>query len=193
MRTVHQHGFGHAGIRDITAAAGVPQGCFTNHFRSKEAFGVAVLDRYLEGIQATIAATLGDESKSPVEQLRAYFDSVTARLAEAEWHHGCLIGNMSLEMAEHSDLLRERLIAVLGGVTEPFAQTIQSAQAAGEMRDDFDADEIASVLMSSWQGAMLWMKVHRSAAAIERFKRITLAAFLAARPLAAKKRSGKQL
>ena len=179
LATVHRHGFGHAGIRDITAAAGVPQGSFTNHFRSKEDFGVAVLDRYFEGIQATMAATLGDASKSPLERLHAYFDTVTARLAEAEWHHGCLIGNMGLETAEHSDLLRERLVAVLAGVTEPFAQTIRDAQAAGEMRDDFAADEIAAALMSSWQGAMLWMKVHRAAEAIERFKRVTLAAFLA--------------
>lgn len=192
LRTVHEHGFGNAGIREITTAAGVPQGSFTNHFRSKEAFGVAVLDRYFEGIQATMAATLGDESKSPVERLHAYFDTVAARLAEAEWHHGCLIGNMSLETAEHSDLLRGRLAEVLGGVTEPFARTIRAAQAAGEMRGDFAADQIASVLMSSWQGAMLWMKVQRSAAPIERFKRVTLAAFLTAPRLAAQGRSNER-
>ena len=190
--TVHQHGFGQAGIRDITAAAGVPQGSFTTHFRSKEDFGVAVLDRYFEGIQTTMAGTLGDKSKSPVARLHAYFDTVTARLAEAEWHHGCLIGNMGLETAEHSDLLRERLVAVLAGVTEPFAQTIRAAQAAGEMRDDFAADEIAAALMSSWQGAMLWMKIHRGAEAIERFQRVTLAAFLTPPHAPAEKRSSEQ-
>ncbi|MGI4747867.1 MAG: TetR/AcrR family transcriptional regulator [Janthinobacterium lividum] len=178
LRTVHQHGFINAGIREITAAAGVPQGSFTNHFRSKEAFGAAILDRYFEGIQATIAATLGDESRSPVQRLHAYFDAVTARLAEADWHHGCLIGNMSLETAEHSDLLREHLAAMFNGVTEPFTRTILAAQAVGEVRGDFAADEIAAVLMSSWQGAMLWMKVQRTAVSIERFKRVTLAAFL---------------
>ena len=192
LRTVHERGFGNAGVRDITAAAGVPQGCFTNHFRSKEAFGAAVLDHYFEGIQATMAATLGDVSKSPVERLHAYFDRVTTKLAEAEWHHGCLIGNMSLETAEHSDLLRGRLAEVLDGVTEPFARTIEAAQTAGEMRDDFAANEIASVLMSSWQGAMLWMKVQRSAAPIERFKRVTLAAFLTASNPAAQRDSNGQ-
>jgi TetR/AcrR family transcriptional regulator, transcriptional repressor for nem operon len=33
-------------VRDICAAAGVPQGSFTNHFRSKEAFAEEVLNRY---------------------------------------------------------------------------------------------------------------------------------------------------
>ena len=39
-------GYQGASVRDICAAAGVPQGSFTNHFRSKEAFAEAVLNRY---------------------------------------------------------------------------------------------------------------------------------------------------
>ncbi len=178
VRTLHENGFVSSGVREITAAAGVPQGSFTNHFRSKEAFGVAVLERYFQGVEATIAITLRDESLPPIDRLHAYFDTVTARLEGADWRHGCLIGNMSLETSEHSEALRERLVAVLGAITAAFADTVRAAQTAGQMRADFPAEEIASVLMSSWQGAMLWMKVQRSAGAIERFKRVTLAAFL---------------
>lgn len=180
VRTLHRHGFVSSGIREITAAAGVPQGSFTNHFQSKEAFGLAALDRYYEGIEARIAATLGDETKNPADRLRAYFDGVTALLEEVGWRHGCLIGNMSLEAAEHSELLRARLVSAFGGLTQAFAQTVRAAQAAGEMRDDLDADDIAGVLMASWQGAMLRMKVERSCLPIERFKRVLLAAFLTA-------------
>jgi TetR/AcrR family transcriptional repressor of nem operon len=187
VRTLHEQGFVSSGIREITAAAGVPQGSFTNHFKSKEAFGLAVLDRYYEGVRATMAATLGDATLSPLERLYAYFDTVTARLADAEWHHGCLLGNMSLETAEHSDALRARLVAVMGDIIEAFEQTVRAAQSAGEMRDDFAPGEVASVLMSSWQGAMLWMKVNRSGEPIERFKRVTLASFLTAPPRSAAK------
>lgn len=192
LQTLHQQGFVSSGVREITAAAGVPQGSFTNHFKSKEAFGLAVLDRYYEGVQATMAATLKDETLSPVERLHAYFDTVTARLAAADWHHGCLIGNMSLETAEHSDALRARLAVVLGGITEACEEIVAAAQSAGEMRDDFTSEEVASVLMSSWQGAMLWMKVHRSGEPIERFKRVTLAAFLTPPPLPAAKPSVRE-
>ncbi len=178
VRTLHEQGYGAAGIRDITAAAGVPQGSFTNHFASKEAFAVATLERYYEGIEATITATLYDEARSPAARLRAYFDTVTERLDAADWHHGCLIGNFGLETSEHSEALRTRLDDVLDRITGAFAETVRAAQVAGEMRADMPADEIASALLSSWQGAMLWMKVQRSGAAIERFKRVTLAAFL---------------
>ncbi len=178
VRTLHEHGFASSGIREITAAAGVPQGSFTNHFRSKEAFGLAALDRYYEGIEARIVATLGDETKAPVDRLRAYFDDVAALLEEAGWRHGCLIGNMSLEAAEHSELLRSRLVMAFGDLTQAFAEAVLAAQAAGEIRDDLAADDIAAVLMASWQGAMLRMKVERSSVPIERFKHVLLAAFL---------------
>jgi TetR/AcrR family transcriptional repressor of nem operon len=178
LRTVHERGYGSAGVREITAVAGVPLGSFGNHFQSKEAFGLAVLDRYVEGVRATIAATLDDESKRPIDRLRAYFDTVAARLAEAQWRQGCLIGNMSLETAEHSEPLRMRLVAVFKSLTEAFARTVRAAQLAGEMRDDLDAEDMAAVLMSSWQGAMLRMKVERSSSSIERFKDVLLAAFI---------------
>ncbi len=180
MQTVHELGYSAAGVREITAEASVPQGSFTNHFPSKEAFGLAVLDRYFEGIEVTMTATLGDESRTPVARLRAYFEAVSGRLMEAGWRHGCLIGNLSLETVEHSEPFRDRLTQVMAAITDRFASTVKAAQDCGEVRADLPADEIASALMSSWQGAMLWMKVHRSGAPIERFTRVTLAAYLTA-------------
>lgn len=178
VRTVHELGYAAAGVREITAAAGVPQGSFTNHFRSKEAFGLAVLDRYLEGIEATMAATLGDETRTPAGRLHAYFDIVAGRLSEAGWRYGCLIGNLSLETAEHSDAFRLRLATAMATLTERFAETVRAGQTCGEIRADLPAQDIASGLMFSWQGAMLWMKVHRSGAPIDRFRRVTLASYL---------------
>ena len=46
LKVMFGSGYQGASVRDICAAAGVPQGSFTNHFRSKEAFAEEVLDRY---------------------------------------------------------------------------------------------------------------------------------------------------
>jgi AcrR family transcriptional regulator len=45
-KVMFQSGYRGASVRDICAAAGVPQGCFTNHFRSKEAFAEEVLELF---------------------------------------------------------------------------------------------------------------------------------------------------
>lgn len=179
VTTLHQRGFAASGVREITSAAGVPQGSFTNHFRSKEEFGRAVLDRYFERVEALIAATLRDETRSPVERLRAYFDAVTGQLSEAGWRHGCLIGNLSLETADSSEMLRARLAEVFRELTLAFADVVRAAQADGAVRADTPPEELADVLLAAWNGAMLRMKVERSPESLERFKRVVLGTILA--------------
>src|ERR1700685_4555484 len=46
LQVVLQRGYVGASVRDIVEAAGVPQGSFTNHFASKEAFSLEVLELY---------------------------------------------------------------------------------------------------------------------------------------------------
>lgn len=172
VQTLHKRGFSGAGIREITAEAGVPQGCFTNHFRSKDAFGVAILDRYHERTQSIMDWTLRDETRSPVERLRAYFEAITEWLEAAGWRYGCLVGNMSLEVSEHSELLRVHLSAICSSLTQSFAEVVRAGQARGEIRSEIEADDMAVFILSSWQGAMMRMKVDRFPRAIEQFKHV---------------------
>ncbi len=182
VRTMHERGFAGAGIREITSEAGVPQGCFTNHFRSKEAFGVAVLDRYHDRTQAIMEATLRDPTRAPVERLRAYFDAVSEKLAASGWRYGCLVGNLSLEAPEQSETLRGHLVEVCSALTRSFAEVVRAGQAEGGIRRDLDADDIATFLLSSWEGAMMRMKVDRSPKPIEQFKQVLFATVLAHPP-----------
>jgi TetR/AcrR family transcriptional repressor of nem operon len=180
VSTLHQGGFFATGVREISAQAGAPQGSFINHFGSKEAFGVAVLDRYFERTETNIAETLGDETRTAPDRLAAYFDAITGALEGAGWRYGCMISNMSLEASEHSEVLRARLEQIFAKLTYYFSDAIRAAQATGNARTDLDADDLADLLLSSWHGAMLRMKVERSPRSIERFKRLMLSTFLAA-------------
>lgn len=179
VRTVHERGFATAGLREITAAAGVAQGSFTNHFASKEAFGLAVLDHYFGQLRGVIAVTLEDETRRPIERLWAYFEAITELFAASGWRFGCLAGNMSLEAAEHSEPIRLRLIEIFAEWTLPFAAAVRRAQAAGEVRADLDPDEAGAALLEAWHGAMLRMKIERSSAPLERFKSLVFPALLA--------------
>jgi TetR/AcrR family transcriptional repressor of nem operon len=172
VRTLHERGFAAAGIREITADAGVPQGCFTNHFRSKEAFAAVILDRYHDQTQAIMDSTLRDRSRKPKERLQAYFDAISKWLEDAGWRYGCLVGNLSLELPEHSDLLRRHLVEICRSLTHSFAETVRAAQTAGEVGSDLDADDVATFVLASWEGAMMRMKVDRSPEPLHQFKRV---------------------
>jgi TetR/AcrR family transcriptional repressor of nem operon len=178
ISTLHHGGFFATGVREISAQAGAPQGSFINHFGSKGAYGVAVLDRYFERTEAIIAETLGDETRCGADRLAAYFDVVVGALEGAGWRYGCMISNMSLEASEHSEAMRARLEEIFVKLTQHFSAAILAGQATGDVRSDLDADDLADVVLSSWHGAMLRMKVERSPRAIQRFKRLMLSTFL---------------
>jgi len=172
LPVLFRRGYHAASVRDICAAAGAPQGSFTNHFRSKEAFAVEVLNRYFDYLKDMVAAALTDETLTPRQRLRRYLDVITEKLERDRWMIGCLIGDFSLQVSSHSRLLRKRLDSIFREWRTLFASCIAAAQAAGEVDSRFDATELAEFLLASWEGAVLRMKVERSPAALERFKTI---------------------
>src|SRR2546421_2451227 len=172
LRVMFRCGYQRASVRDICAAAGAPQGSFTNHFRSKEAFAAEVLDRYFDYLKRLMTQALNDETLTPRQRLKRYLDIITGKLERDRWAIGCLIGDFSLETSSHSKRLRERLDAIFQEWRTPFASCIAAAQSAGEVDSKFHATELAEFLLASWEGAILRMKVEQGPAALERFKTI---------------------
>jgi TetR/AcrR family transcriptional repressor of nem operon len=172
LKAMFRTGYNGTSVRDVTAAAGAPHGSFTNHFRSKEAFASEVLDRYFAHVRVLVAQALDDTSLTPRLRLKRYLDIITGRLEGDGFARGCLIGDLSLEASGSSELLRAQLMQIFEEWRVPFAACIADAQKAGEIASDFDAIELAEFLLSSWQGAMLRMKVERGPAPLERFKQI---------------------
>jgi TetR/AcrR family transcriptional regulator, transcriptional repressor for nem operon len=108
LRLMFQSGYQGAGVRDICSAAGAPQGSFTNHFRSKEAFAREVFDRYFANVKTAISEALNDKSLTPRQRLKRYLDIISGRLEGDQWRRGCLIGDFSLEASSHSELLHKQ-------------------------------------------------------------------------------------
>src|ERR1700761_2722978 len=118
MQVVHERGFAGASVRDIVQAAGVPQGSFTNHFASKEAFGLEILDLYYARNSENTRETLRNDSLPPLQRLRAHLDAIKARVGRADMRNGCLFGNFTAEASEHSEMIRQRLVAIFAEVQE---------------------------------------------------------------------------
>jgi TetR/AcrR family transcriptional repressor of nem operon len=172
LRVVLSQGYAGASVRDIVRAAGVPQGSFTNHFTSKEAFAEEVLERYFSLVRGNIDKTLRNDSLPPLRRLRAWFDVQIAFLKTAEFRTGCLIGNFSIEASDHSEVIRERLAGMFKDINESIVYCLKAAADAGEVSASTDVRELASFVYSSWQGAILQSKVDQGIKPLERFKSV---------------------
>jgi TetR/AcrR family transcriptional repressor of nem operon len=172
LRVVHERGFMGASVRDIVQAAGVPQGSFTNHFASKEAFGLEVIDRYLANGREVMRETLLNDALPPLQRLAAYIDTGKNRLNRENMRNGCLFGNFAAEASDHSEAIRARLVDVFNEVQRAIAYCLRAAIAAGELPETVDPDDTAAFIVASLQGANLLAKVQRSPQPVERLKEI---------------------
>ncbi len=167
LRVVHERGFMGASVRDIAQAANVPLGSFTNHFPSKEAFGLEILERYFEQHRDFSAQILGDSSKTARARIEAYFDQAIAGLSCNEMRGGCLVGNFCAEVADHSEMLRQRLGRIFEDMRDGLKHVLEEGVAAGELSAELDCKRIAGFIYSSMQGAILIAKVLRSPLPLE--------------------------
>ncbi|MBY0613134.1 MAG: TetR/AcrR family transcriptional regulator [Beijerinckiaceae bacterium] len=176
---VFENGFTASGVSDITQAAGVPKGSFYNHFQSKEAFGLEILERYFVSSSEKAAASLEDKTLTPKGRLEAYLDLMMRDLETQDWSHGCLIGNFILEASCTSEQIRLRLKSFFADWSGRLAACIAEAQQIGEIRNETDAATLANFFIHAWEGAILRMKVDRDRRALDEYRAVLFASVLA--------------
>jgi TetR/AcrR family transcriptional regulator, transcriptional repressor for nem operon len=172
LRVVHQQGLVGASVRDIVEAAGVPQGSFSNHFASKEAFGVEILDLYFGFTRKVLAETLNNKELTPLRRLEAYIDANQAFLEQWGVENGCLYGNYAAELTGHDEPIRRRLVEIFNVLQDSLTACLKDAVNAEELPKDFKCKEIGDFILSSLQGAILLSKGKRDTSPLAKFKRV---------------------
>ncbi len=169
---LHRKGFNYTGIQDIVTAAGVPKGSFYFYFRSKEDFGLAVIEYFEAFMLKRMDRCLVEADRNPLDSLRVFFDDITAFFEEHGCENGCPVGNISQETANVSDRLRERAGEAMNRMKERFRGCVEKAQEQGRLDGSIDADRMAGFILDGWEGAMLRMKTERSLGPLQGFTAI---------------------
>ena len=172
-------GYVGASVRDIVEAAGVPQGSFTNHFASKEAFSLEILDRYFSDSRLMISETLRNDDLPPLKRLRSFIDANIAAIRSHDVKNGCLIGNFAAEASDHSEIIRKRVSEIYSEVREAMAHCLKAAVKAGELSKNLKVNDVADFIVTGLQGAWLVSKVERDLAFAESFKKTLFSTVLA--------------
>ena len=171
---LHRRGFSATSVADIAEAAGTPKGSFYNHFESKDDFGSAVLDQYFAEVRAALAETLQPGKKPALMRLRDYFVRLRKYVGQDGYARGCLIGNISAEVSAVSDATRTQLARLIADWTSALAACLKDGQRDGSVRGDLKPEDLASLLLNAWQGALLRAKVERRPAALDNFIEVLL-------------------
>lgn len=178
LKLVHERGFGAASVRDIIEAAGVPLGSFTNHFTSKEAFGLEILNLYFAKTREILARTLRNDALSPLARLHDYINANTKPADDDGNRIGCLFGNFSAETSYGSEAIRNRLVEIFDEIQAAVEYCLEAAVRAGELPPATECEDVAALIVSSMQGAILLAKAYRSSEPTEQFEKMLFSAVL---------------
>ncbi|WP_327119423.1 TetR/AcrR family transcriptional regulator [Nocardia sp. NBC_01730] len=160
------NGYHGTGIKQILDKVGVPKGSFYNYFDSKESFGHAIIEHHSLCVQRNLTEAF-DAAPDPVSGLRTFFGRLIDDFAAAEFTGGCLIANLGGEL-EGSELLRESLSGAWGAWRDRVADQLAQGQRLGMIRSDIAATELADMLLESWEGAVIRMKIDRTLAPLRK-------------------------
>ena len=169
LRQIHSMGYASTGVKEILDEADVPKGSFYHYFPSKEAFAKEVLELYVRGENERAEKILRDGKTPPLKRLRRYFEEIIAVYGQTASVSGCMLGNLSLEMADHSDSIQSLLHLSFSNWQSGIAGTLQEAIDRGDLAKSNKPQELASFLLNSYEGALLRSKADRSSKPLENF------------------------
>lgn len=176
---VHHKGFTATGLQEILTAAGVPKGSFYFYFKSKEDFGLALIDFYREQLTAGPGTLLRDSARPPLDRLAAFFQWFFDRFAQHGFIKGCPLGNLIQEMGDINPAFRDRLQAGLEGLILAVTRVLREAAIRGEIPGRLEPEATARFIVSAWQGALLRMKAVAGPEPLENFRTMVFEVLLA--------------
>lgn len=174
QKVLHERGYAATAVQDIAAVAGVPKGSFFNHFGTKEAFAALALERYVSLGESSFANLMDDDNLPVLQRITMLIDAVNDRLKATGGREGCMVGNLSIEVAGTSEPLRVQLSDAFSRWCAPLAGALERAQARGEIALTVDPAKMANFIQNGLQGAILRAKVDRTLAPVDQFKEILL-------------------
>ncbi len=160
-------GFTGMGLSELLKTAEVPKGSFYHYFRSKEAFGVAMLERHYVGYHQRLTHHFAHGSGNYRDRLIAYFQETLSQFCQKGIISGCLTVKLSAEVCDLSEDMRSAMDRGAGRVIALLAEALENGRDTRCLRFEGDALTQGQVLYALWLGANLQAKISRSALPLE--------------------------
>ena len=170
----HARGYKGCTIEEIADRAEVFKGSFYNHFKSKEALAVEVVQNYEKMLADSLPL---EDTESAMQRLRRHFDFLLGRYQKFGFR-GCLLGNLTTEVAEAGPTLRTALAGAFDRWCGRVAEVLRQAQAAGEIKKRHDPEQLARYLVNSWEGATTRLKIVKNRGPMDDFFALSFGSLL---------------
>ncbi len=158
VELIRVHSFQGIGINDILKLTGIPKGSFYHYFENKEAFGLEVAQYYHDEQIQSAKAILTDKNYSSASRIYQFFNSAAEQFQQREFKHGCLMCNLTTEIADENINFQMLLNQHWQELSAELAKCIENLGTKGFGLAHLSSTECADWLINSWSGSLTRMK-----------------------------------
>jgi TetR/AcrR family transcriptional repressor of nem operon len=159
----NQKGYAGAALSDLMRATGLEKGGIYRHFSSKEALASEAFDyAWRETLDARIHDL--DAVANTVDRLKQLVDNFVDRRGIIPG--GCPLLNTAIDTDDGNVVLRERARKALRGWRSYINSVISAGIKAREIRPRIDAKKLATLIISSLEGAVMVYRLERNEEAL---------------------------
>jgi len=153
-----RQGYFGSSLSDIMRETGLEKGGIYNHFVSKEQLALESFDYAYGLIQQRIKQALSDK-RNAVDRLIALVAVFQSIIDDPPVAGGCPILNTAIEADDAEPALRERAFNAMQDWRETIRRIVSKGIERGEIRPDTDGDMVATLLITSLEGAVMMSKL----------------------------------
>jgi TetR/AcrR family transcriptional repressor of lmrAB and yxaGH operons len=158
VRLFRRQGYAATGLNQLVAESGAPKGSLYHYFPDgKVSIAAAAVEAAGQRVSATLRQLAAD-APTPGDQLLRYAALLAAWMSDSEFRDGCPIATTLLETAPHEEVVRVAGARALNAWAEAFAVPLVEHGVPKHR-----AARLASLAVAAIEGALLQMRVQRSA------------------------------
>jgi AcrR family transcriptional regulator len=146
-------GVGNTTLDEVVVASQTSKSQLYDHFANKGELTRAVVQRWGE---RRIEQQEGELRRlDSIGGLERWRDAMVERNTVLEGAHGCILGSLAIEVADHDDEARKTLRADFETWERLLADGLERMRAKGILTADADPEELATGIMAALQGGYL--------------------------------------
>ena len=163
----NRQGYAGASLADIMRETGLEKGGIYNHFSSKEQLALESFDYAYELVRQRVRQALAGKYNA-IERLLALVSVFQSEVDDPPVAGGCPILNTAIEADDANEVLRDRARAAMDDWRDTIHRIVNRGIERGEVRPTTDADEVASLLIATLEGALMLSNLYRDPVHMQR-------------------------
>lgn len=155
----NQRGYDGAALSDLMKATGLEKGGIYRHFESKEQLAAEAFDYAWREVLEARTHDL-EHVPNSVDRLKRLVENFVERRGTIPG--GCPLLNTAVDTDDGNSVLRERARRALNEWRSYIVSTVQAGIKAREIRSGTDARKVATLIISSLEGAIMLGRLERT-------------------------------